>query len=190
MTGLCRAAAVAIAAISGAAAAAAPGNDGPWRLLEAGGKVVVMRHASTEPGLGDPPGFRLGACETQRNLSAAGRDEARRLGAAFRARRIPVGRVLSSRWCRCLDTARLAFGKFEGWPPLDSFFDDRSREPDQTAAVRRLLAERPAGGNLVLVTHQVNITALTGIVLAPGEWIVLAPAGDGAFTVEGRMPPP
>lgn len=167
----------------------APAAARVWRLLEGGGHVVLLRHAATEPGLGDPPGFRLGECSTQRNLSAAGREEARRLGAAFRARGVPVGRVLSSRWCRCLDTARLAFGKAEGWPPLDSFFDDRDREPDQTAAIRRLLAQRPTDGNLVLVTHQVNITALTGVVPGPGELVVLAPRGDGTFAVVGRIPP-
>jgi phosphohistidine phosphatase SixA len=183
-----RTAAVAIAVVAAGAAPDTPReSDAPWRLLERGGHVLVLRHASTEPGVGDPPGFRLGECSTQRNLSAAGREEARRLGAALRARTIPIGRVLSSRWCRCLDTAWLAFGRGEGWPPLDSFFDDRSREPEQTAAVRRLLSERPADGNLVLVTHQVNITALTGIAPAPGELVVLAPRGDGTFAVTGRM---
>lgn len=175
---------------AGAARDAAPDPARPWRLLEAGGQVILMRHAATEPGLGDPPGVRLGACSTQRNLSEAGREEARRLGETFRARGIPIGRVLSSRWCRCLETARLAFGRTEEWPALDSFFGDPARDADQTAAVRRLLAERPERGNLVLVTHQVNITALTGIVPAPGELVVLTPRADGTFTVAGRIPPP
>jgi broad specificity phosphatase PhoE len=180
--------AVALAAI-GATPDALVVGDAVWKLLGRGGHVVLVRHASTEAGLGDPPGFRLGDCATQRNLSEAGREEARRLGEAFRARDIPVGRVLSSRWCRCIDTARLAFGRAEGWPPLDSFFDDRSREPGQTAAVRRLVAERPAEGNLVLVTHNVNITALAGISPAPGELVVLTPREDGTFTVTGRLRP-
>jgi phosphohistidine phosphatase SixA len=158
-----------------------------WDLLRSGGQIVVMRHASTERGVGDPPGFRLEDCHTQRNLSAAGREEARRLGQAFRVRSIPVGQVLSSRWCRCLETAQLAFGTFEPWPPLDSFFNDRSHADAQTQAVRKLIAELPPGGNLLLVSHQVNITALTQLFPAPGEMIVLTPLGNGEFRVAGRL---
>lgn len=164
-------------------------NQALWALLRQGGQVVMIRHASTEPGIGDPPGFRLADCATQRNLSAAGREEARRIGEAFRARGIPIGQVLSSRWCRCLETGRLAFGAVEPWIPLDSFFDDRSREPEQTVAVRARVSERPAGGNLILVTHGVNISALTGILPAQGEMVLLSPQGSGAFRMAGRLRP-
>jgi phosphohistidine phosphatase SixA len=164
-------------------------DDALWALLSRGGQIILMRHAATDPGTGDPPGFRLGDCSTQRNLSEQGRSEARRVGEAFRARRIPIGRVLSSRWCRCIDTARLAFGRSEAFPPLDSFFDERSREAEQTAAIRPLLRRRPTDGNLVLVTHQVNIVALTGLTPTQGELIVLTPGGDGSFTVAGRFSP-
>jgi broad specificity phosphatase PhoE len=160
-----------------------------WTLLRGGGQVVVMRHAVTTPGVGDPPGFRLGDCPTQRNLTEAGRDEARRVGAAFRERGVPVGGVRSSRWCRCLETARLAFGRAEPWEPLDSVFEDTHREPERTRAVRALAGTRPAGGNLVLVTHAVNIRALTGISPAPGEFVVLTPEGAGRFRVAGRLAP-
>jgi phosphohistidine phosphatase SixA len=160
-----------------------------WDALRSGGKIVILRHASTEPGLGDPPGFRLDDCATQRNLSEAGRTEARRIGAAFVLRAIPVARVLSSRWCRCVETARLAFGRVEPWASLDSFFDDRSREPQQTRAVRALFAEPLTGGNLILVTHQVNITALTGIVPAMGEMVVLSPEPGENFRIAGRLGP-
>lgn len=163
--------------------------DSVWDALRGGGKIVMLRHASTEPGLGDPPGFRLDDCATQRNLSDAGRAEARRIGAAFVRRAVPVARVLSSRWCRCVETARLAFGRVEAWSPLDSFFDDRSREPQQTRAVRALIAEPFTGGNLILVTHQVNITALTGIAPAMGEIIVLSPESGGSFKILGRLGP-
>jgi len=163
--------------------------DAVWDSLRGGGKIVILRHASTEPGLGDPPGFRLYDCATQRNLSEAGRAEARRIGAAFVRRAVPVARVLSSRWCRCVETARLAFGRVEAWSPLDSFFDDRSREPQQTRAVRTLIAEPFTGGNLILVTHQVNITALTGIVPGTGEMVVLSPEPGGRFTIVGRLGP-
>ncbi len=160
-----------------------------WDLLKEGGQVAVIRHASTEPGMGDPPGFRVDNCATQRNLSESGREEARRIGAAFRDRGVPVGRVLSSRWCRCLETAEQAFGTVEPWSALDSFFDDRSREPEQTRQVRLLAGIRPQSGNLVLVTHQVNIRALTGIGPGQGEMIILTPLGDGKFRVAGRLRP-
>jgi broad specificity phosphatase PhoE len=163
-----------------------------WDLLRAGGRVVLMRHATTTPGVGDPPGFRPGDCPTQRNLSDAGRDEARRVGAAFRSRGIPIGRVLSSQWCRCLETARLAFGRVEPWEPLDSVFEDRAREPERTRAVRRMVGEvgeRPVDGNLVLMTHGANIQALIGVTPAPGEFVVLVPEANGQFRVAGRIAP-
>ena len=160
-----------------------------WALLQRGGQVVVLRHAATEPGIGDPAGFRLDECRTQRNLSAAGREQARRLGAAWRVRGVPMGPVLSSRWCRCLETARLAFGTVEPWWPLDSFFQDRSREAAQTLLVRQRAGERPATGNLMLVTHQVNITALTGLTPVAGEMVILTPQGASTFQIAGRLPP-
>ena len=165
------------------------GSEALWALLRGGGQVLVVRHAATDPGFGDPPGFRLDDCATQRNLSPGGREDARRIGEAFRARAIPIGRILSSQWCRCLETARLAFGTVEPWPRLNSFFDDRSREPEQTRAVRAVAGERPAAGNLVLVTHGVNISALTGILPAPGETVILTPQGNGTFRVAGRLAP-
>jgi len=177
----------AFAALLGPSPAAA--DEALWALLKGGGQVMVIRHASTTPGVGDPSGFRLEDCATQRNLSTAGREEARRLGAAVRARGVPIARVLSSEWCRCLETARLGFGTAEPWAPLNSFFNDRSHGPEQTRAVRALIARPPVGGNLVLVTHQVNIAALTGLYPVPGEVIVLTPQGDGTFRVAGRLRP-
>ena len=167
--------------------AAADDGEALWALLKGGGQVILMRHASTDPTTGDPPGFRLDDCATQRNLSAVGREEAKQIGAAFRTRGVPVGRILSSRWCRCLETARLAFGTVEPWPALDSFFRDQSRELQQTQAVKALAGDRPQGGNLILVTHGFNIRALVGILPAPGEMVILTPQGNGAFLVAGRL---
>jgi broad specificity phosphatase PhoE len=169
--------------------ARAAADEALWKVLQHGGQVVLIRHASTDGGVGDPAGFRLDDCRTQRNLSAAGREEARRLGEAFRVRDIPVGQVLSSRWCRCQDTARLAFGRVEAWPPLDSFFRDRHGAEVQTQAVRQRVSERPSTGNLILVSHQVNISALTGLSPAPGEMVILTPLGQGEFRVAGRLSP-
>jgi phosphohistidine phosphatase SixA len=164
-------------------------DEGLWALLRGGGKIVLMRHATTTPGVGDPPGFRLGQCATQRNLTDAGRDEARRIGAAFQSRGVPVGRVLSSHWCRCLETARLAFGRAEPWEPLNSVFEDRAREPERTRAVGRAAGERPVDGNLILVTHGANIAALTGVNPAPGEFLVLSAEPGGRFRIAGRLAP-
>jgi phosphohistidine phosphatase SixA len=160
-----------------------------WALLRDGGQVVLMRHATTTPGGGDPPGFRLGDCTTQRNLSDAGRAEARRTGEEFRRRKIPIGRVLSSQWCRCLETARLAFGKAEAEPALNSAFADDRERAKQMEAARKLLAIDPHGPNLVLVTHSTNVAALTGITPEMGEFLVLTPTKDAkeGFRVAGRL---
>jgi hypothetical protein len=93
-----------------------------WRLFRAGGCVVLMRHAATEPGVGDPPGFRLDSCRTQRNLSDEGRAQARRIAQAFAARNLSPPTVRSSAWCRCTETAQLAFGGYSVWPAINSFF--------------------------------------------------------------------
>jgi broad specificity phosphatase PhoE len=176
--------------LSGFIPALAVADETVWQRLAAGGQVVLLRHATTVPGFGDPPGFRLGDCATQRNLSAAGREEARRIGAQLRARNIPVGEVRSSRWCRCLETAELAFGRVaDPWPLLDSLHEHPERRDTQTGALRRALAEVPARGNLFLVTHQANVIALTGTALAPGEMVVLTPRGDGRLETVGRISP-
>jgi broad specificity phosphatase PhoE len=169
---------------------AAGADEVLWQRLTDGGQVVLMRHATTTPGIGDPPGFRLADCATQRNLSAAGRTEAQRIGTELRRRNVPVGALRSSRWCRCLDSARLAFGREpEPWPALDSLYEYPARAADQTAALRRVVSEPPARGNLFLVTHQANVRALTGLALGPGEMIVLTPRGDDRFDVAGRLSP-
>jgi len=172
-------------------AAPALAGEALWSLLERGGLVVLMRHASTPPMTGDPPGFRLEDCSTQRNLTDAGRDEARRVGAAFRSRRVPVDQVLSSRWCRCLETARLVFGAAEPWPILDNLLRprgrDAAREAEQTQAARARIAAWRGPGNLVLVTHGVNILPLTGFVPVMGELVVVTPRAPDGFTVVGRL---
>jgi phosphohistidine phosphatase SixA len=162
-------------------------SEEAWAALRGGGTVALFRHARA-PGTGDPQGFRLDDCATQRNLSAEGRDQARGIGEQFKARGIPVARVLSSRWCRALDTARLAFGSgVEPFAALDSFFSERDQQEAQTRAVRQLVAEWRSGGVLALVTHQVNITALTGIFPAEGEVLVLRPRAGSGFDVVGRI---
>jgi broad specificity phosphatase PhoE len=159
-----------------------------WSELRAGGYVVLLRHAVTEPGTGDPPGFRLGDCSTQRNLSAQGRADARRIGEAFRRHQVPVFGVWSSRWCRCLETAQLAFGKAKPAPMLDSMYEDGEAAIKQKIrALRAALARRPPGGNLILVTHNRNVHALTGLSPASGEMVVVRPDASGMLKVIGRL---
>jgi broad specificity phosphatase PhoE len=165
----------------------APASEAAWQALREGGAVALFRHARA-PGTGDPQGFRLEDCATQRNLSAEGREQARGIGDQFKAQRVPVVRVLSSRWCRSLDTARLAFGALaEPFPPLDSFFSEREGREAQTRAVRELVEGWRSEGVLALVTHQVNITALTGIFPAEGEVVVLRPKAGAGFEIVGRI---
>lgn len=165
-------------------------GDRVLERMRAGGVLILLRHASTEPGIGDPPGFSLSDCTTQRNLSGIGRDEARRIGEALRSAGVAVSAVRSSRWCRSLDTARLAFPDHESqaWPPLDSFFAGQGDRQRQTNAALAVLNDWPAGRNEVWVTHQVNITALTGAYLMMGEAVV-ARVRDGELEMVGRWRP-
>jgi phosphohistidine phosphatase SixA len=164
-------------------------EDQLWATLEAGGNVVLMRHA-VAPGGGDPPGFRLDDCSTQRNLSEEGRVQARSTGEAFRSQRVPVDRVLSSQWCRCRETAELLqLAPVEEYPVLNSFFSDRSTAGSQTRALRRFIGDLKLEGNVLLVTHQVNITELTGVFPASGEMVILRPDEQGGFRLIGRLRP-
>jgi phosphohistidine phosphatase SixA len=160
-------------------------EEAAWRILADGG-IAVFRHALA-PGTGDPPGFRLDDCATQRNLSADGRRQAARIGEAFRSRGIVIGRVLSSQWCRARETARIAFGRAEDEPAISSFFADRSRSAAQTELARSLVAGWNGSGALILVTHQVNVTALSGIFPQSGEAVVIRRGGSGPGDVAGRI---
>lgn len=177
-------------AASTAAGLAHAQPDAPfWRLLREGGCTVLMRHAQTEPGLGDPPGLTLGQCRTQRNLSDTGREQSRRVGAAFRRERITVASVRSSAWCRCVDTAQLAFGGHTVWPAINSFFQGQGDGDAQTREVMAAVVGLRAPANWVLVTHQVNISALTGEAPAMGELFATRPdpAASGQLKVLARL---
>jgi phosphohistidine phosphatase SixA len=161
------------AAYGGLLPAQAVDDSAAWSALKKPGTIVLFRHASA-PGGGDPVGHRLDDCSTQRNLDEEGRAQARRIGERFRAQGVKVEAVLSSQWCRTRDTAQLAFpGLPKDGPAFNSFFSDRSNEASQTAAARQQLLAWRGTGVLVVVTHQVNITALTGATTMSGEGIVL-----------------
>jgi broad specificity phosphatase PhoE len=152
--------------------ATAGADEKLWALLRTGGQVVLIRHAVTTPGAGDPPGFRLDDCSTQRNLTDEGRAHARRIGEEWRKRGIPVERVLSSPWCRCIETAQLAFGKAQRSDALGNLFGRSENRERQVSQLGKIASETPKA-NLVLVTHGSTIAALTGINPGTGEMVIL-----------------
>ena len=157
-----------------------------WRALKSGEAFAMMRHAIA-PGTGDPANFTLGDCSTQRNLSAEGREQAEAIGARFREDGIETAAVYSSAWCRCQETASLLeLGEVETLAPLNSFYQ-RSGRAEQTAATRSWLSAYEGPWPLVLVTHQVNISALTGQYAASGETIVAKIGPEGEVTVLGAL---
>jgi phosphohistidine phosphatase SixA len=156
------------------------------------GNIILFRHANA-PGVGDPPNFQVTDCSTQRNLDEAGRIQAKRIGDYLQSNGVKVNRVITSQWCRCKETAALAFPSLttearQENPAFNSFFNDRQDEPKQTEAAKALLLNWKGPGSLVVVTHQVNITALTSIFPQSGEGIVLQKQGN-QLKVVGRITP-
>ncbi len=161
-------------------------SDEGWEALKAGEAFVLMRHAIA-PGGGDPAGFRLGDCATQRNLSDEGRAQARAAGALLREKGIAQAAVFSSRWCRARETAELlGFESRQDLPLLDSFFGKPELGPERRVAFMEWLGDGRFDQPVILVTHQVNITAFTGVVPASGE-MVIARKGGGGVEVLARV---
>jgi len=155
--------------------------------LQRPGAVALMRHALA-PGGGDPAGFELGDCTTQRNLSERGREQGRRIGKALRARGVGFDRVLTSEWCRCRETAELlALGTPEPLSALNSFFGRHAERDARTEATRAFIADQPPEARLLLVTHQVNISALVGEGTRSGEIVVATRDDDGALIPVGSI---
>ncbi|MBW0148946.1 histidine phosphatase family protein [Marinobacter arenosus] len=154
--------------------AASDNHADAWQALRDGNAVLMMRHALA-PGTGDPANFKLGDCSTQRNLNEAGRAQARSWKPFLAEHGITEARVYSSQWCRCMDTAtEMNVGEVTGWPPLNSFFQNRSSEPRQTRETIDGVNAMADGQPIILVSHQVNTTALTGIYPASNEGVILA----------------
>ena len=162
-----------------------------WAALALGGHVAVIRHGNAPPGRGgDPPGFKLEDCATQRNLDETGREQARALGKAFRERGVTVDRVLSSPWCRCVDTARLmAVGEVEtSW----ALVPDLGSSTPRLTRLKEIVSAWRGPGTLVLITHALTVRPLVGILPEQAETVVLKPAPDSpqGGTVVGRIAPP
>ena len=141
--------------------------------LQDGKKIVFIRHALA-PGNGDPENFILGDCSTQRNLNDRGREQSRNIGNFFRNKNISIDKVLSSEWCRCEETARLAFDNFETFDALNSFYDERfaMNRSKQLKNLKVFINKWNSDSNLVIVTHYVVISALLNRGTSSGEMIV------------------
>ena len=155
-----------------------------WKLLKEGGVVALKRHTETSPGVGEQPGMRADDCATQPNLTAEGKRRAKAIGEALHAHGIEFDRVISSPLCRCLDTAKLAFGRVDETQALS-----RAGQEDQRLHTRemRATASEKRRGTTVMVSQGRIVEAVTGIMPAPGELVIVAPQGDGHFEVRGRL---
>jgi len=164
------------------------GEDQLWRSLRAGGEhFALLRHALA-PGFGDPDGFILGDCTTQRNLSAAGRRQAERIGQRFRQQGIRNLPLYTSQWCRCTETARLLdLGEPTILPALNSFFSEKDRQEERTSQLRQWLLGQDLSRPILLVTHQVNITAFSGVFPGSGELVIMQRTAAGGFLVLGTV---
>ena len=169
--------------VGAGAFAATPSEES--RLVEAlrqRGVVILIRHSATDPGVGDPPGFKLSDCSTQRNLNDAGREQARRLGNWFKVHGIVPTAVWVSPWCRTRETAMLAFGRSQDWVALSNLLGDRSRQDEHARQVRDAIAAVGADKVDVLVSHGVSINAFIDVYLQQGEMVAVRPVPAASTT--------
>lgn len=165
---------IALIMLMGTAHASAQGETQAWEALREGKAVLMLRHALA-PGTGDPARFKLGDCSTQRNLNDRGREQAAAWKPYLAQHGFNEARVYTSQWCRSRDTATgMNVGEVTEWPTLNSFFQNRSQAPAQTRKTINLVNALESGTPVVMVSHQVNITALTGVFPASNEGLILA----------------
>jgi len=158
-----------------------------WNALRAGRHVALMRHTDAPGGAGDPPDFRIDDCATQRNLSAKGRADAARIGARLKSEGIAVERIVSSPWCRCMDTATLLqLGPVAAETTFGNVVVLSDQRQSLTAGARAVIDQWTGSGILLVVTHGANIAALTGISPASGEIVVVRKGSGGSESV-GRL---
>ncbi len=158
-----------------------------FSALKEPGVVALMRHALA-PGTGDPANFDVKDCSTQRNLDDRGRAQARRIGDMMRAAGVEFDTIWSSQWCRSKDTAvLLEMGEVVEFPPINSHFAGRGDRAAQRKVTLEAIAEQPEGARLLLVTHFVNINALTGQGASSGEIVVTRRTQGGGLEVIDRI---
>ena len=144
-----------------------------WKPAQDGDKIILIRHAKA-PGGGDPEGFKIKDCKTQRNLDEAGINQSKKIGKLFKEKKIKIDQVLSSQWCRCKDTAKYAFDDFETFDALNSFYDTRfaANEDKQIKDFYEFIDSIDSKNNIVFVTHYVVIGAILNIGTSSGEIVV------------------
>jgi len=171
--------------------ATATTEQAAWEAFASGKAIAIMRHAIA-PGNGDPVEFELGDCRTQRNLSKEGQLQAQQIGLQIKEHGIEQAEIYTSQWCRCFDTAtNLELGSAQDLPMLNSFYQDRSTESAQTEQLTQWMVNRLTNSEdtnttvdqqenapAILVTHQVNITALTGVFPSSGEVVFVTLEND------------
>ncbi len=159
--------------------------DQAWNLAQEGNKIILIRH-SLAPGGGDPAGFKIDDCKTQRNLSIKGINQSKKIGKLFKKNKVPIDQVLSSQWCRCKDTAKYAFGDYKEFTALNSTFQSpyNKNEGKQLKELYSFVKKWNGNGkNLILITHYSIITAITTAVPSSGEIVIT----DKNFKVLGSI---
>ena len=152
--------------------------------LEDGGKLIFIRHAYA-PGNGDPNNFNLNDCSTQRNLNKEGREQAQHIGKFFKKNNIEIDKVLSSEWCRCKETAKIAFKNFSTNNFLNSFYSSKyaKNKDKQIKALNDYLRKFQSDKNLILITHYVLISEVLNYAPSSGEIVV----SDKNFNMIGSI---
>ena len=159
-------------------------NKKLFKQLEDGGKLIFIRHAYA-PGSGDPNNFNLNDCSTQRNLNVDGRKQAKNIGEFFRENKIKIYRVLSSEWCRCKETADIAFKDFSTNSFLNSFYSSKyaKNKDKQVKALNNYVKKFKSDKNLIFVTHYVLISEVLNYSPSSGEIVV----SDKNFNIVGTV---
>ena len=159
-------------------------NEKFVNYLKEGKKIIFMRHALA-PGTADPKNFNIDDCSTQRNLSEEGRSQSKKIGNFFKNKNIRIDKVLSSEWCRCKDTANIAFGNFQTFSALNSFYEARfaKNKSKQIKELKNFLNNWESDSNLIIVTHFVVISELLNKGTSSGEMILT----DKKLTILGNL---
>jgi len=179
--------------LAGGTADAAEDTALAWAALRGDGNIALIRHAPAPGAVGDPSDYKLDDCTTQRNLSEQGRSEAAALGARFRMQQVKVGKIVSSQWCRCKQTAELMnIGPVEDAPTFNNAFVLNTMRDELTAGARTMIEAWRGPGTLVVVTHGENIQLMFGLRTREAEVIVVAPdpSSQKKMRLIGRIGPP
>ena len=159
-------------------------DDRILNSLKEGKKLIFIRHAIA-PGNGDPNNFNIKDCSTQRNLNKNGIKQSKKIGLFFKKNKIKIDKILSSEWCRCIDTAKYAFENFETFDALNSFYDEKfaANETRQINDLKKYIKNWDSDKNLVFVTHYVVISSILNTGSSSGEIII----SDKNFNIIGRI---